>query len=116
MKSALTLALATAIIALASPAHAVNELHKKHFCTSCHADDKKLVGPAYIEVAAAYNNAKDPKYKGNRAKTVAYLTEKVRKGGMGVWGQIPMAPNASATDDELKSMVEAILDMGKAKK
>ena len=116
MKLALSVAAAAALLAIAGPAQALSELQKKHFCNSCHLDDKKLVGPAYQDVAAAYNNPKDPKYKGNRAKTVAYLTEKVRKGGMGVWGPIPMAPNASATDAELKTMVESILDMGKAKK
>jgi cytochrome c len=103
--------------ALVSPrVLAMDELHKKHACNACHADDKKLVGPAYADVAAAYNNPKDKKYKGDRKKTVAYLSEKVRKGGMGVWGPVPMAPNASATDAEVKAMVESILDMGKKKK
>lgn len=104
---------AAALLSITGPARAMSELQKKHFCNSCHADDKKLVGPAYTDVAAAYNNPKDPKFKGDRAKTIAYLTDKVRKGGMGAWGQIPMAPNASASDAELKTMIESILDMGK---
>ena len=79
---------------------AIDELHKKYACTACHADDTKLVGPSYKEVAAKYKGDKD---------AVKKLTEKVRKGGMGVWGQIPMPPNAGPTDAELKTMVEAVL-------
>ena len=63
-----------------------------------------------------YSNSKDPKYKGDRAKTIAHLSEKVRKGGMGVWGPTPMPPNASASDAEIKTMIEAVLDSGKTKK
>lgn len=94
-------------------AFALDELHKKYACTACHADERKLVGPAYMDVAKAYTNAKDPKYKGDRAKAVAYLSEKVRKGGSGVWGPVPMPPNATPTDAEIKKMVESILDMAK---
>ncbi len=79
---------------------AIDELHKKYACTACHADDKKLVGPSYQEVAAKYKGDKD---------AVKKLSEKVRKGGMGVWGQIPMPANASATDAELKTMIETVL-------
>ncbi|MCY7387541.1 MAG: cytochrome C [Burkholderiales bacterium] len=79
---------------------AVDELHKKYGCTACHADDKKLLGPSYKEVAAKYKADKD---------AVKKLSEKVRKGGMGVWGQNPMPPNAAPTDAELKTMIEAVL-------
>jgi cytochrome c len=95
-------ALAVAGIALVSMsnAFAINELHKKYTCTACHTDDKKLVGPAYKEVAAKYKTDKDALKK---------LSEKVRKGGVGVWGQIPMPPNPNPTDAELKTMIEAVL-------
>ena len=79
---------------------AVDELHKKYTCTACHADDAKLVGPSYKEVAAKYKGDKD---------AVKKLSEKVRKGGMGVWGQVPMPPNPTPTDAELKTMIEAVL-------
>ena len=69
----------------AAQAQSADELLKKHGCTACHAIDKKIVGPAYIDVAA--------KYKGD-AKAPAMLIEKVKKGGVGIWGQIPMPPNA----------------------
>lgn len=79
---------------------AIDELHKKYSCTACHADDKKLVGPSYKEVAAKYGADKD---------AVKKLSEKVRKGGVGVWGQIPMPANPTPTDAEVKAMVEAVL-------
>ena len=79
---------------------AIDELHKKYTCTACHADDKKLVGPSYKEVAAKYGTDKD---------AVKKLSEKVRKGGVGVWGQIPMPANPTPTDAEIKTMVEAVL-------
>ncbi len=101
MKRIITaLALAAGTLVTMGNALAVDELHKKYACTACHADDKKLVGPAYKEVAAKYKGDKD---------AVKKLSEKVRKGGTGVWGQIPMPPNPTPTDAELKSMVEAVL-------
>lgn len=66
---------------------------------SCHAIDKKLVGPAYKDVAA--------KYKGD-AGAVDKLAAKVKAGGKGVWGQIPMPPN-NVTPDEAKKLVTWIL-------
>ncbi len=93
-------ALACGSLVTMGNALAVDELHKKYGCTACHLDDKQLVGPAYKDVAAKYKTDKD---------AVKKLSEKVRKGGMGVWGQIPMPPNAAPTDPELKTMVEAVL-------
>ena len=86
----------------ATPALASEELAKKNACTACHAVDKKLVGPAYKEVAA--------KYKGN-AKAQAMLEEKVKKGGSGVWGQVPMPPNASVKDEDVKALVKWVLSL-----
>ena len=86
----------------ATPALANEELAKKSACTACHAIDKKLVGPAYKEVAA--------KYKGN-AKAQAMLEEKVKKGGVGNWGQVPMPPNASVKDEDVKTLVKWVLSL-----
>jgi cytochrome c len=94
------LALALGTLLTASNALAIDELHKKHGCTACHLDDKPLVGPAYKDVAAKYKADKD---------AVKKLSEKVRKGGTGVWGQIPMPPNPNPTDAEMKTMIEAVL-------
>ena len=86
----------------AAPARAqnVDELLKKHACLSCHAVDKKLVGPSYKEVAAKYRNQKDAQ---------KLLVEKVKKGGVGAWGQIPMPPNPAVPDADLNAMVKWIL-------
>jgi cytochrome c len=92
-------ALAAALPA-ASPAQANEELAKKHACFACHAVDKKLVGPSYKDVAAKYRGV-----KGAEAK----LFEKVKKGGTGVWGQVPMPPNAAVPDADLHTLVKWIL-------
>jgi cytochrome c len=105
MKSLFTASLFAVAAVVSMPSQAMDELHKKHACTACHAVDKKLVGPAYQDVAKKYANDKD---------AVKKLSEKVRKGGSGVWGQIPMAPAASSvSDDDIKKMVESILAMNK---
>jgi cytochrome c len=67
-----------------SPALASEAIVKKARCVACHAVDKKMVGPAYRDVAA--------KYRGD-ATAPARLAEKVRKGGSGVWGEVPMIPH-----------------------
>jgi cytochrome c len=85
---------------MAAPAFASMELATKSNCTACHAVDKKVVGPSYKEVAA--------KYKGN-AKAEALLIEKVKKGGVGTWGQVPMPPNAAIKDDDIKTLVKWVL-------
>jgi cytochrome c len=86
---------------LAAPVRADDKLLKDKGCTACHANDKKLVGPAYKEVAK--------KYKGDAAAP-AKLAEKVIKGGQGVWGPVPMPPN-KVSDDDAKKMVAFILAM-----
>jgi cytochrome c len=98
MKPVRILALA-ALTLLAAPAMANEELAKKHACTACHAVDKKVVGPSFKEVAA--------KYKGN-AKAEAMLVDKVKKGGVGTWGQVPMPPNSSVPDADVKALVKWI--------
>jgi cytochrome c len=94
--------LAAAATLAALPALANEELAKKNACTACHAVDKKMVGPAYKDVAKKY--AGD---KGAEAK----LVEKVKKGGAGVWGQVPMPPNASVKDEDVKALVKWILSL-----
>ena len=85
-------------------ADAGEDLLKKSGCTACHAIDKKLAGPPYVEVAA--------KYKGD-AGAAAKLMEKVKKGGSGVWGQVPMPPNPQVSDADLKTMITYILALKK---
>lgn len=76
----------------------------KDGCGACHAVDKKIVGPAYQDVAA--------KYKGD-AGALAKLTQKVKAGGVGVWGTVPMPPNSFVADDDIKALVTWILTLKK---
>ncbi|MCG7981335.1 MAG: c-type cytochrome [Candidatus Thiodiazotropha lotti] len=71
-------------------------------CMACHQVETKVVGPAYKEVAA--------KYKG-QAGAVDTLVAKVKAGGVGTWGQIPMPPNAHVSDENIRVVVEWILSM-----
>src|SRR6476469_8088330 len=105
MKTTLTLvALATLSVAGTALADAGEDLLKKSGCTACHAIDKKVVGPAYQEVAA--------KYKGD-AGAAAKLQDKVKKGGSGVWGPVPMPPNTQVSDADIKTLVAYILALKK---
>jgi cytochrome c len=77
---------------------------KKNGCAACHAIDKKVIGPAYQDVAARYKGDKD---------ALAKLSDKVKKGGVGVWGQIPMPPNVQVSDADVKDVVGWILTLKK---
>jgi cytochrome c len=95
------LAAALAVAALpALPAPADEDLARKSGCFACHAIDKKVVGPAYKEVAAKYKGDKDAEAK---------LFKKVKEGGVGVWGQVPMPPNGHVKDEDLKTLVKWVL-------
>ncbi|MGE0805026.1 MAG: c-type cytochrome [Burkholderiaceae bacterium] len=100
---ALALALAAALAAAGTAAAAAgpDEAMAKAGCLACHAKDKKMLGPSFKDIAA--------KYRGQ--DVTAKLIDKVRKGGSGVFGAIPMAPNGrdKIGDDELKAAIEAIL-------
>ena len=95
--------LAASLLASA-PAFASKEIATKNACMGCHAVDKKIVGPAYKDVAA--------KYKG-QADAVDKLAKKVKAGGSGVWGSIPMPPQAQLSDEDRKALVTWVLSGGK---
>jgi len=97
--------IAAAALALAAvtPAQASEELAKKHACLACHViKGAKTVGPAYADVAKKYAGQKDIEAK---------LVEKVKKGGTGVWGQVPMPPNAAVPDADVHALVKWILSI-----
>lgn len=71
-------------------------------CTACHAIDKKLIGPAYIDVSKKYEPTAD---------IIDSLASKVIKGGVGVWGDVPMTANTTVSPDEAKEMVTYILSL-----
>jgi cytochrome c len=84
------------------PALADQALATSKNCMSCHAVDRKLVGPAYKDVAA--------KYKGDKA-AADRLATKVMKGGGGVWGAVPMPSNPQVSEAEAKNIVAWILSL-----
>jgi len=100
-----SLILSTAILTLAAmlPAQASEELAKKHMCTTCHVvKGTKTIGPTYADVAKKYAGQKDAEAK---------LADKVKKGGQGVWGQVPMPPNAAVPDADIKTLVKWVLSI-----
>jgi cytochrome c len=105
MKSIVISMIAAAGLMAASSAMAVemSPLAKKHGCIACHTVDKKLVGPAYADVAK--------KYKGD-AGAAAKLEAKVAKGGANVWGTMPMPPNAPKVPAaDIKELVKWVLSL-----
>jgi cytochrome c551/c552 len=105
MNTSKALLAAAACLALSVPVAAAvpdaegTALAAKYSCGACHTKDKKLVGPSYQEVAK--------KYSGD-ASAPAKLAAKVKAGGSGVWGAIPMPPN-NVPDADLKKLVDWIL-------
>jgi cytochrome c len=99
-RTTIWLAAVGALAAAPLTAGASDALAKKHNCFACHQTDKKVVGPSYKEVAAKYANDK---------AAPAKLAEKVKKGGVGVWGQVPMPPNAQVPDADVQALVKWIL-------
>ena len=102
MKMLVVIAAMSVSMMVAANAQAQEALAKSSGCMNCHAVDTKKVGPAFKDVAA--------KYKGN-AKAQAMLEEKVKKGGVGVWGQVPMPPNSAVKDEDIKKLVAWVLSL-----
>ena len=98
MKSIVISSLVAAGLLASAPAFANKDLATKSGCMACHQVDKKVVGPAYQEVAKKYKAADEAK-----------LVEKVIKGGSGAWGTIPMPPNAKVSPEDAKTLVKWIL-------
>ena len=98
-------AAAVAAAPAASPAVdavAAQTLATKHACMACHKVDAKLIGPGLKEIAA--------KYKGDKTAE-ATLSDKVKKGGAGVWGSVPMPPHPQVPDAEIKTVVQWVLSL-----
>ena len=84
----------------ASSGDALTQLLSANACMACHQIDKRVVGPSFKEVAA--------KYAGDAAAT-ALLTNKIKAGGSGNWGAVPMPPNAGLSDAELAQLAAWVL-------
>jgi cytochrome c len=92
--------LACAALFAAAPAGASEELFKKSNCMACHAIDQKRVGPSMKEVAA--------KYSADGA-AAGLLAQRIRAGSVGVWGQMPMPPQAHVSEADARTLAEYIL-------
>ena len=103
MKTLVKLVLPVAML-VSAPVFADQALATKNGCTACHASDKKLVGPAFQDVAK--------KYAGD-AGAAAKLAEKIKTGGKGVWGPVPMPPHPQISDADRKTLAEWVLKGGK---
>lgn len=95
-----SLSIIAIFVVLSSNAYASIDLAKTKNCLSCHAVDRKLVGPSFNEVKNKYE--KD-------SGAVDKLTQKLLKGGVGVWGPVPMPSNTQITAEEAKQLVKWIL-------
>jgi cytochrome c len=100
MKRALFAILAAGVVA--TPAMADLALATAKNCMACHAIDKKVVGPAYKDVAAKYAGQKDAADK---------LAQKIMKGGSGVWGPVPMPANTQVNEAEAKKLAAWVLTL-----
>lgn len=88
----------TAMVAV--PAHASLALATKNACTACHAVDKKLVGPAYQDIAKKYASQKD---------AAAMLAKSIKAGGSGKWGPVPMPAQAALSDADALTLAQWVL-------
>jgi cytochrome c len=95
-----SLLLVVATFGVMSTAEASADLTKKYNCMACHAEASKKVGPAYRDVAKKY---------AGRADAADYLTKKIRSGGSGVWGPMPMPPHPQVPESDARAMATYIL-------
>ncbi|MEN3033711.1 MAG: c-type cytochrome [Aquificaceae bacterium] len=94
-------ALALGILIIAGVSLANQQLAQQKGCMACHANDAKKVGPAYKEIAKKYATRQD---------AVDYLAQKIKQGGRGVWGQVPMPPQ-NVSDQEAKQLAQWIMSL-----
>ncbi len=94
----------SAIVPASTDQQSMPAVALKNSCDACHAINTKKVGPAWMDVSKKYKSNPDAE---------ALLIAKVRKGGAGVWGKMPMPPNVTPSEAEIKELVEYILKLSK---
>jgi cytochrome c len=102
MKKLMMIAASAAVLTLSGVASADQALAQKSACMSCHGVDKKIVGPAFKEVAK--------KYAGDKSAH-AMLVEKVKTGGKGVWGPVPMPPSPQVKPEDASKIIDWVLSL-----
>lgn len=104
MKLISSLITAGILVSVSAPSFASREIASKNACMGCHAIERKVVGPSYKDIAAKYKGQPD---------AVDKLVKKVRVGGGGVWGAVPMPGNSRISDADSKTVIVWILDGAK---
>jgi cytochrome c len=102
MKKLVMAAVPAALLLMSGAASADQQLAQKSACMSCHGVDKKIVGPAFKEIAAKYAGDKNAH---------AVLVEKVKTGGKGVWGPIPMPPSPQVKPEDAAKIITWVLSL-----
>ncbi len=102
MKALMMTAATAALLMMSGMASADQALAQKNACMSCHGVDKKIVGPAFKDVAKKYAGDKTAHDK---------LVAKVKTGGKGVWGEIPMPPNPQVKAEDAGKIIDWILGL-----
>jgi cytochrome c len=97
-----SLLLVVAAFGFMSTAEASADLTRKYNCVACHAEAQKKVGPAYRDIAKKY---------ASRADAADYLTKKIRSGGSGVWGAMPMPPHPQVPESDARAMATYVLGL-----
>ena len=95
-------AASAALLVMSGAASADQALAQKNACMSCHGVDKKIVGPAFKEVAKKYAGDKTAHDK---------LAAKVKAGGKGVWGEVPMPPNPNLKQEDASKIIDWVLSL-----
>jgi cytochrome c len=89
-------------LAVTSTAQASTDLTRKYNCVACHAEATRKVGPAYLDIAKKY---------AGRSDATDYLAKKIRSGGSGAWGTMPMPPHPQVPEADARAMATYILGM-----
>ena len=101
LHNAIAVAVASGSLCHAGPVFADEDIFKRSNCMACHAIDQKRVGPSMKQVAA--------KYAGDSAAAAMLLARKIREGGVGNWGEMPMPPQPQVSEADAKVLAEFIL-------
>jgi cytochrome c len=100
MRTLASLPIAAGLMGATGAAWADAELLRKHNCVACHSNERKMVGPAYKDVAAKY---------AGKAGAAEDLAKKIKSGGAGVWGQMPMPPHPQLSDADALTLARYVL-------
>jgi cytochrome c len=100
MRKVVSLSIAVGLMTSPGLGFADAEMLRKHNCVACHHNERKMVGPSYKDIAAKYSAD---------ATAAEKLAAKIREGGSGVWGQMPMPPQPHVSDADASTLAKYVL-------